>query len=37
LLINYINEVMKLNENDLPTIRKVIMDFSHEKIKQHFG
>ena len=37
LLVNYINELMKLNENDLPTVRKVIMDFSHDKIKQHFG
>lgn len=34
-LIEYINEQMELKENDLPKVRKVIMDFSHEKIKQH--
>lgn len=34
-LIEYINKQMNLKENDLPKVRKVIMEFGHEKIKQH--
>jgi hypothetical protein len=35
-MIDYLNKKMKLNENDLPKVRKVIMEYSHEKIRRHF-
>lgn len=35
-MIDYLNKKVKLNENDLPKVRKVIMEYSHEKIKKHF-
>lgn len=35
-ILDVLNKKMNLNENDLPKVRKVIMEFSHEKIKKHF-